>query len=326
MRLLFSFIAIYLAAVAPVDAQPKEPTTYTKIFSNIQGKLKACLSNLSGPAPTQYLDIIWVQADVTGDGLLSTAEINRMFRIAGAGFAYLDYVDKHETYQAGRQTGPAAAPPENQEFAAAAGFSVLGPLITPLVIANLDYDDNGLLSRGEVLQDTGWENVVAAFASERDRLPARALEAYQLLQQLLGDQTGALGQPKLDLPRRKPPPPQQASRPPVKARPIPGPANGDIELVRRQLHECWILPADLGEAGVMRVTVRVRFNPDGSLNGTPKVTERFGRTSANTKSFRTLEESVISAVLRCTPLIRLPSNPSGWSDAEYVFDLKDIPG
>ena len=328
-RVLLALLVISLMSTAPTGgqaAEPDAPGTYARIFIDLLAELDACGSTASPSTPASCLDIVWRPADVTRDGFLSAAEINRLLRIVGAGFAYQNYRDETRAQPTQPQNAPLTPPPENQEFPAAVGFAMLGPLITSLLLANLDCDDDGLLSRAEALQDTEWENVVASFESERDRLPARALEAYSLLQQLLGDRAGSLAKPKIELSPRNPPPPQQANQPPVQARPSPAPANTDIEMIRRQLHECWILPDDVAIVGVAGARIRVRFNRDGSLNGPPEVVEGFGGTGIATGALRKLEDSAISSILRCTPLIRLPVNPDGWRDAEYIFDPKDIPG
>lgn len=88
----------------------------------------------AGPMPA-CLGALMTEADVSGDGTLSVAEVARLLR--GAAWALA------------AQQGSA---PEG--FAAAAGLGGMAALAAArLVVAGLDYDDDGRLSAAELAQD-----------------------------------------------------------------------------------------------------------------------------------------------------------------------------
>ena len=97
--------------------------------------------------------------------------------------------------------------------------------------------------------------------------------------------------------------------------------NGLGAAIRRQVQPCYELGSLDGTAAMQIVTVlRLRFNPDGSVAGTPQVTEQTGVNDGNRSYARQMAELSRRAVLRCAPL-KLPSDlyKGGWDDLDIGF-------
>ena len=77
-------------------------------------------------------------------------------------------------------------PPKNDEVGAVLGTAAIGAVLTQGLFANLDYDDNGLLSRSEITFDTDLLTIVASVEKQREQFPARVMEALQILQLYFG--------------------------------------------------------------------------------------------------------------------------------------------
>lgn len=103
---------------------------------------------------------------------------------------------------------------------------------------------------------------------------------------------------------------------------ISGPAlNGLGAAIKRQVQPCYDLGA-LGGTDAMRIitVLRLRFNPDGSVNGVPEMIEQTGLTSDNRSYARQMAEISRRAVLRCAPL-HLPAElyKGGWDEIDIGF-------
>lgn len=97
----------------------------------------------------------------------------------------------------------------------------------------------------------------------------------------------------------------------------------EIDLVRRQIEQCWNLPAGAKDAHKMTVEVRVVMNVDGTVR------EAALREPARTLSdpfYRAMAESVIRAVLnpRCQPFKLPPDRYDVWQTMLLNFDPKGI--
>jgi len=92
----------------------------------------ACKQNQATCATTLFTGI-----DVTGDGNLSTAELARLFRVAG----YLAAVSEDDGAT-------------DDDLATVLATSLpIAPLMASAIINSFDYDDNGALSLAEISQD-----------------------------------------------------------------------------------------------------------------------------------------------------------------------------
>lgn len=88
------------------------------------------------------------------------------------------------------------------------------------------------------------------------------------------------------------------------------------DMIEKQILPCWSIPPGLPEDVI--IDVEMSMNPDGSLNGRPKV--------ANTNShpaFRAAADAAVRAILRCSPL-KLPAEwyggDGGWKEISYQFN------
>jgi outer membrane biosynthesis protein TonB len=133
--------------------------------------------------------------------------------------------------------------------------------------------------------------------------------------------------------RKKPPPPEdkfdvaeiqkalsQRPRPhdPTKALSI-----SEIDLVRRQIEQCWNLPAGAKDAHKMTVEVRVVMNLDGTVREANLLEQ--ARTLTD-PFYRAMAESVIRAVLnpRCQPFKLPPDRYDVWQTMVLNFDPRGI--
>lgn len=133
--------------------------------------------------------------------------------------------------------------------------------------------------------------------------------------------------------RKKPPPPEEkfdvaeiqkalSQRPrahdPTKALSI-----SEIDLVRRQIEQCWNLPAGAKDAHKMTVEVRVVMNQDGTVREANLLEQ--ARTLTD-PFYRAMAESVIRAVLnpRCQPFKLPPDRYDVWQTMVLNFDPRGI--
>lgn len=97
-----------------------------------------------------------------------------------------------------------------------------------------------------------------------------------------------------------------------------------VSLIRRQITPCWNPPSLAENPGVVTVSLRIRLEPSGAVNGTPSVSSVDGANPSNQAYVTALIGSVRRAVLRCAPL-RLPADLyDAWSDVELNFDPRDV--
>lgn len=108
-----------------------EPLALLQVASNAQA---VCQTDRQACA-----NVLFAGVDVSGDGNLSTAEIARLFRVAG----YVAAVSQDD-------------PAMNDELSGVMAASLpLGPLMASAVVNSFDYDDNGSVSLAELSQDRG---------------------------------------------------------------------------------------------------------------------------------------------------------------------------
>lgn len=100
--------------------------------------------------------------------------------------------------------------------------------------------------------------------------------------------------------------------------------NGLAAAIKRQVQPCYDLGALGGTPAMQIATVlQLRFNPDGSIAGTPQLVEQTGVNAANRSYAQQMVEVSRRAVLRCSPL-KLPAElyAGGWENITMGF----IPG
>lgn len=90
--------------------------------------------------------------------------------------------------------------------------------------------------------------------------------------------------------------------------------------IAAQVKPCYVIPTGGADAASIVSILRLRFNPDGSVSGTPSVTDHQGVTGTNQSYVRQMDDAAVRAVLRCSPL-KLPADlyDGGWEDIEFTF-------
>jgi hypothetical protein len=99
----------------------------------------------------------------------------------------------------------------------------------------------------------------------------------------------------------------------------------EIDMVRRQIEQCWNLPAGARDARDMQVSIVVDMNADGTPRGA--AIEDQGRMVGN-PAYRVAAESALRAVLnpRCHPF-KLPRDKyERWKRMTLVFDPSEMIG
>ena len=191
--IFFGILVILLTTVIFVPGMAQErnsidpPGTYSKIATTFLTQAKKCRARaLDDQQINCVVDTIWEFFDVSKDRHLSPAEINRFFRILSAEVAYKEYVSELEKLKSSVHGNNVSVVPENNELAAAIGAGAIGAILTPILLANFDYDSNGLLSRDELFHDTEINNFLSSFQSKPRQIPDEMEKVYRRLAQALG--------------------------------------------------------------------------------------------------------------------------------------------
>lgn len=125
------------------------------------------------------------------------------------------------------------------------------------------------------------------------------------------------------------------NRPPRTAAPAPAPrgprtqrgignmdaATMDIQAaMRRQMMECWNIPAGAPNAEELIVFVKIRLTPDGNLAGAPELSGETRAAMTSNPYMRTAAESVLRALSICEPY-RLPQDRYAlWREMDMEFN------
>jgi hypothetical protein len=96
----------------------------------------------------------------------------------------------------------------------------------------------------------------------------------------------------------------------------------ELQMLQSRLASCWDVPKAVRNASGLAVTVRIRFNTDGSLARPPEVVD-----TIDNPAFPMMAESATRAVNRCAPFSFLPTAKyEAWKDVEVVFDPRTMFG
>ncbi len=181
MPLAAALLALVVAAsAAPAWADPAR-------------SLGAILDECADARNKSCAEKLWRFADVTGDGRLTLAELTRFFRTAA------EALTSPATGPSGTQSPGTPAPPglaldDNDKAYAVGSAFITGPIAAQLVIANFDYDDDGVISKAELFLDLDEEEFHRLMIEEAQKLPQRAggliMRALQAQQQLGGAAVG----------------------------------------------------------------------------------------------------------------------------------------
>ena len=130
----------------------------------------------------------WGFADISGDSNLSVAEITRILRILAGGIAWQEYEKAHSSFWSEVDSNRAGEPPENEEIVAVLAAGTVGPVFSHGLIANFDYNYDGLLSEGEVRHDVEIDITMSSVESLQGEIQSRALRATEILMKILANE------------------------------------------------------------------------------------------------------------------------------------------
>ncbi len=118
-------------------------------------------------------------------------------------------------------------------------------------------------------------------------------------------------------------PPTEATRPTTSAQMT----LSEIDSIRAQVEQCWIVPAGARYAENLIVTVRIFLRPDGGLARPPQVVDSLRMNTPGEEAYRTAAESAVRAILKCEPFKNLPVDKyDRWQDIELNFDPRSMLG
>jgi len=101
----------------------------------------------------------------------------------------------------------------------------------------------------------------------------------------------------------------------------------EIDSIRSQIEQCWIVPAGVRYAENFVVRVRIFLRPDGGLAQPPQVVDTLRMSMPGEEAYRTVAESAVRAIMKCEPFQNLPVDKyDRWQDIELSFDPRSILG
>ncbi len=93
-------------------------------------------------------------------------------------------------------------------------------------------------------------------------------------------------------------------------------SQSEMDALRAQIEQCWVIMAGMEEIAEMRVTVRMRLDKDGAIAGRPTVSSSGGPPDAR----RAFEGGAKRAVMRCAPYNLPLDKYDAWQDVVVNFD------
>ena len=177
---LVAMLAVHpVGSLAQTVKEISAPELHARLFNaHLKGLSESCDQKMR---PTECLDRFWRIGDVSGDGKLSPAEIVRILRMTAGYVAYQDYVKEFGAYTPSTDT----IPPKNEEAIWVTGTATIGPVFSQIVIANFDYDNDGLISKPEILYDLAEDRLLSSVETLPDEIRGNATKALQLLLPLI---------------------------------------------------------------------------------------------------------------------------------------------
>lgn len=135
------------------------------------------------------------------------------------------------------------------------------------------------------------------------------------------------------MPREEAPPRDtagdEAPEPDIRIRSSAGRATAltmsEIDALRAQIERCWSFPAGAAYAEDLIVTLRIRLNRDGSVDGRPEIVESV-RYRLGDSFFRVAADSAVRAVMRCQPFSLPAQKYDDWRSVEVQFDPRYLLG
>lgn len=134
-------------------------------------------------------------------------------------------------------------------------------------------------------------------------------------------------QPRTTPERPAPPEPPEAVEPvPVVAQVDRQVTLSEIDAIRRQIEDNWIVPAGARDAANLVVEIRIVLAPDGTVLDA-KILDQARLNQSGDGFFRVAAESAYRAVLKSTPLKGLPPEKyESWREIVLAFDPKNVVG
>lgn len=167
----------------PEELLPDKPGLHARLFdAHLQYVSETCAGNAD---KTICMNEFWKIADVSNDDQLSVAEITRILRVVAGKFAYQDYVEEYVRYETILNNSGVAVPPQSEETMVVLGIATTGPLVSHALMSNFDYDDNGLLSKNEILHDIAIDINLSSVDTLPEEVKSRVSRAVGLLLQFL---------------------------------------------------------------------------------------------------------------------------------------------
>ena len=97
-------------------------------------------------------------------------------------------------------------------------------------------------------------------------------------------------------------------------------SQNEMDALRQKLGGCWSIPAGVDDAAMLKVSVRFRLDPSGTLEGRPEVIA--GGAAAGPG--RTAAESAVRAVQKCAPFTLPADKYDSWAEVVVNFDPSDM--
>ncbi|MHB2267632.1 hypothetical protein [Aliihoeflea sp. PC F10.4] len=97
-------------------------------------------------------------------------------------------------------------------------------------------------------------------------------------------------------------------------------SQSEIDSLRSQVSRCWNPPVGAAEAESMVVSIRLRLDPSGALDGNPEIVSGRGASMAE----RAAADAARRAVMRCAPFNAPADKYEAWADVQFNFDPRDM--
>ena len=98
----------------------------------------------------------------------------------------------------------------------------------------------------------------------------------------------------------------------------------EIDLLRAQMYRCWRTSLDAPNPEKLKVTIRIRLNPDGTLSAPPEIMNAGQIKRSGDPFWQAAADKARRAVLRCEPYALPADKYASWRDMTLHFTPADI--